>query len=77
MAVSKPNSIKNMFMNSNVKKPAEVRSCFITVSASYTVIALHTHCVHFEVVVLKQFQGNSKCILDVYDVYFYTSIGGL
>lgn len=25
VSVSKPNSIKSMFMNSNVKKPAEVR----------------------------------------------------
>lgn len=26
-AVAKPNSIKNLFMNSNVKKPAEVSVC--------------------------------------------------
>lgn len=47
-AVAKPNTIKNLFMNSNVKRPAEVCFCWhhslLCVFASITDIPKWTYC---------------------------------
>lgn len=47
-AVAKPNTIKNLFMNSNVRRPAEVCVCWhhslLRVFASVTDITKYTYC---------------------------------